>query len=51
MDFWPASSIKLYAAIAALELLHEQGHGLHNTTIFEQQDSRHLSARLRPHHA
>lgn len=38
-DFWPASSIKLYAAIAALELVHEQGHGLHTTATFEHQNS------------
>lgn len=37
-DFWPASSSKLYAAIAALELLHEQGHNLQTTATFEHQD-------------
>ena len=38
-DFWPASTIKLYAVIAALELLHEQGLSLQSTASFEHQDS------------
>jgi hypothetical protein len=37
-DFWPASTIKLYAAIAALELLHEQGQDLQSKVVFEHQD-------------
>jgi hypothetical protein len=37
-DFWPASAIKLYAVIAALELLHEKGCDLDTTAIFEHQE-------------
>jgi hypothetical protein len=37
-DFWPASTIKLYAVIAALELLHEKGFDLDTTAIFEHQE-------------
>jgi Beta-lactamase enzyme family len=38
-DFWPASTIKLYAAIAALELLHEKGQPLDTIASFQHQDS------------
>ncbi len=43
-DFWPASTIKLYAVIAALELLHERGHKLDTTLTFEhrEKDAWHL---------
>ncbi|MBL9133898.1 MAG: hypothetical protein JNG86_21985, partial [Verrucomicrobiaceae bacterium] len=37
-DFWPASTIKLYAAIAACELLHEHGLGLDATATFHHQE-------------
>ena len=36
-DFWPASTIKLYAAVAVLELLGERGFPLETTAIFEHQ--------------
>ncbi len=38
-DFWPASTIKLYAVVAALELLneHEHGHGLDSVVSFEHR--------------
>jgi hypothetical protein len=36
-DFWPASTIKLYAAVAALELLNERGFPLETTAIFEHR--------------
>jgi hypothetical protein len=38
-DFWPASTIKLYAAIAALELLEERGLPLETTAIFEHREA------------
>jgi hypothetical protein len=39
-DFWPASTIKLYAAIAALERLAQSGFtATHTTVIFERQAS------------
>jgi len=38
-DFWPASTIKLYAAIAALELLNERGFSLETTISFEHQEA------------
>lgn len=34
-DFWPASTIKLYAVVAALELLSERGFSLDATVTFE----------------
>ena len=34
-DFWPASTIKLYAVVAALELLNERGFCLSSTVTFE----------------
>ena len=36
-DFWPASAIKLYAAVAALELLTEHGFPLDTTLTFEHR--------------
>ena len=36
--FWPASTIKVYAAIAALERLHERGLTLDTAVAFEHQD-------------
>ncbi len=36
-DFWPASCIKLYAAVAFLELLAAEGFPLATTVIFERQ--------------
>jgi hypothetical protein len=41
-DFWPASCIKIYAAVAALELLHELGAPLDCVIHFEhwEQDGR-----------
>lgn len=36
-DFWPASTIKLYAALAALELAQAEGFGLDATVTFERQ--------------
>jgi hypothetical protein len=38
-DFWPASTIKLYAAIAALELLEERDLPLETTAIFEHREA------------
>ena len=38
IDFWPASTIKLYAVIATLELLHQRGFDLDATLTFEHQD-------------
>lgn len=38
-DFWPASTIKLYAAIAALELLEERGFPLDTVVSFEHRES------------
>ena len=37
-DFWPASAIKLYAAVAVLELLAERGFPLDATLTFEHRD-------------
>ena len=37
-DFWPASAIKLYAAVAALELLAERGFPLDTTLTFEHRE-------------
>ncbi len=37
-DFWPASTIKLYTAIAALERLGEQGFTLNTTVQFEHEE-------------
>ena len=37
-DFWPASTIKLYTAIAALERLHALGLPLETTLTFERRD-------------
>ena len=34
-DFWPASTIKLYTAVAALELLNEKGFPLDTIVTFE----------------
>ena len=34
-DFWPASAIKIYAAVAALELLNERGFPLDTIVTFE----------------
>jgi hypothetical protein len=37
-DFWPASTIKLYTAIAALEMMNEHGFALPSTTVtFERK--------------
>ncbi len=36
-DFWPASAIKLYAAVAALELLNERGFPLETVVSFEHR--------------
>jgi hypothetical protein len=36
-DFWPASTIKLYAVLAALEYLHELGFSLDTVLVFEHQ--------------
>jgi hypothetical protein len=38
-DFWPASAIKVYAAVAALELLNERGFSLDTALIFEHRES------------
>ncbi|MEO7317463.1 MAG: serine hydrolase [Chthoniobacteraceae bacterium] len=37
-DFWPASAIKIYAAVAALELLNERGFPLDATVSFEHRE-------------
>ncbi len=37
-DFWPASAIKLYAAVAALELLNERGFALDAVVSFEHRE-------------
>jgi hypothetical protein len=37
-DFWPASTIKLYAVMAALELLAERGFPLDTTVTFEHRE-------------
>lgn len=37
VDFWPASTIKIYAVVAALEYLNELGRPLDSTLIFERQ--------------
>ncbi len=36
-DFWPASTIKIHAVLAALELVHEQGFPLDVTVSFEHR--------------
>jgi Beta-lactamase enzyme family len=36
-DFWPASTIKVYAAVAALEALEARGFGLESVVIFERR--------------
>lgn len=38
-DFWPASAIKLYTAVAALELLEERGFPLDTAALFEHRES------------
>ena len=38
LDFWPASAIKLYTAVAALELLAERGFPLDSTLTFEHRE-------------
>lgn len=38
-DFWPASTIKLYTAVAALELLTERGFPLDTVVTFEHRDA------------
>lgn len=38
-DFWPASTIKLYAVVAALELLTERGFPLDTVVSFEHRES------------
>lgn len=38
LDFWPASCVKLYAAVAALELAKEQGWALDTTLTFAHQE-------------
>ncbi|MFN0126636.1 MAG: serine hydrolase [Verrucomicrobiales bacterium] len=37
-DFWPASTIKVYAVVAALELLTERGFPLDTTATFEHRE-------------
>jgi hypothetical protein len=37
-DFWPASTIKLYAVVAALELLNERGFPLDTVVTFEHRE-------------
>lgn len=37
-DFWPASAIKLYTAVAALEVLSDHGFPLDTTIIFEHRE-------------
>lgn len=37
-DFWPASTVKLYAVLAALELLDQHGMPLDTVVAFEHQD-------------
>ena len=38
LDFWPASTIKLYAVIAALELLNSRGLPLDVALVFEHRE-------------
>ncbi len=38
-DFWPASTIKLYAVVAALEFLNERGFSLEAIVSFEHRES------------
>jgi len=38
-DFWPASTIKLFAVVAALELLTERGFPLDTVVTFEHRES------------
>ncbi|HET6408761.1 MAG TPA: serine hydrolase [Chthoniobacteraceae bacterium] len=37
VDFWPASCIKIYAVVAALELLNERGFPLDTAVTFERR--------------
>src|SRR5688572_13676717 len=37
-EFWPASAIKIYAVIAALELLNERDFPLDTIATFEHRD-------------
>jgi hypothetical protein len=37
-NFWPASTVKLYAVVAALELLHEHGLSLDVVVTFEHRE-------------
>ena len=37
LDFWPASTIKMYAATAALVLIHEQGFSIDAIATFSHQ--------------
>ena len=37
-DFWPASTIKLYSAIAAMEEVHARGFPLDSHVLFEHQE-------------
>jgi hypothetical protein len=39
-DFWPASTIKLYAALAALETIHGMGLPLDISVTFEHKDDK-----------
>jgi hypothetical protein len=39
VDFWPASAIKLYAVVAALELINERGFPLDTAVIFERREN------------
>jgi len=39
LDFWPASTIKLYAVVAALELLNARGFPLDTALIFEHREN------------
>lgn len=38
-DFWPASTIKLYAVVAALEFLNERGFSLETIVSFEHREA------------
>ena len=38
-DFWPASAVKIYTAVAALELLNEHGFTLDTTLTFEHAEA------------
>ncbi|HAQ99520.1 MAG TPA: hypothetical protein DCR61_09220, partial [Verrucomicrobiales bacterium] len=37
VDFWPASTIKIYTVVAALEYLNELKRPLDSTLVFERQ--------------